>query len=98
MEVSLDGAETAEEKIKALAQWISNLTDTPLSFTITGQANLTDIVTKFSDLMTQISELVTAVNNMSSGVMTTAAEIEGRFEQLAATLSLVTEIVDEPDA
>ena len=48
--------------------------------------------------MTQISELVTAVNNMSSGVMTTAAEIEGRFEQLAATLSLVTEIVDEPDA
>lgn len=98
LEVSLDGAETAEEKIKALAQWISNLTDTPLSFTITGQANLTDIVTKFSDLMTQISELVTAVNNMSSGVMTTAAEIEGRFEQLAATLSLVTEIVDEPDA
>lgn len=98
LEVSLDGADTAEEKIKALAQWISNLTDTPLSFTITGQANLTDIVTKFSDLMTQISELVTAVNNMSSGVMTTAAEIEGRFEQLAATLSLVTEIVDEPDA
>ena len=98
LEVSLDGAETAEEKIKALAQWISNLTDTPLSFTITGQANLTDIVTKFNDLMTQISELVTAVNNMSSGVMTTAAEIEGRFEQLAATLSLVTEIVDEPDA
>lgn len=98
LEVSLDGAETAEEKIKALAQWISNLTDTPLSFTITGQANLTDIVTKFSDLMTQISELVTAVNDMSSGVMTTAAEIEGRFEQLAATLSLVTEIVDEPDA
>ncbi len=98
LEVSLDGAETAEEKIKALAQWISNLTDTPLSFTITGQANLTDIVTKFSDLMTQISELVTAVNNMSSGIMTTAAEIEGRFEQLAATLSLVTEIVDEPDA
>lgn len=98
LEVSLDGADTAEEKIKALAQWISNLTDTPLSFTITGQANLTDIVTKFSDLMTQISELVTAVNNMSSGIMTTAAEIEGRFEQLAATLSLVTEIVDEPDA
>lgn len=98
LEVSLDGAETAEEKIQALAQWISNLTDTPLSFTITGQANLTDIVTKFSDLMTQISELVTAVNNMSSGIMTTAAEIEGRFEQLAATLSLVTEIVDEPDA
>lgn len=98
LEVSLDGADTAEEKIKALAQWISNLTDTPLSFTITGQANLTDIVTKFSDLMTQISELVTAVNDMSSGVMTTAAEIEGRFEQLAATLSLVTEIVDEPDA
>lgn len=98
LEVSLDGAETAEEKIKALAQWISNLTDTPLSFTITGQANLTDIVTKFSDLMTQISELVTAVNDMSNGVMTTAAEIEGRFEQLAATLSLVTEIVDEPDA
>lgn len=98
LEVSLDGADTAEEKIKTLAQWISNLTDTPLSFTITGQANLTDIVTKFSDLMTQISELVTAVNNMSSGVMTTAAEIEGRFEQLAATLSLVTEIVDEPDA
>ena len=98
LEVSLDGAETAEEKIKALAQWISNLTDIPLSFTITGQANLTDIVTKFNDLMTQISELVTAVNNMSSGVMTTAAEIEGRFEQLAATLSLVTEIVDEPDA
>lgn len=98
LEVSLDGAETAEEKIKALAQWISNLTDTPLSFTITGQANLTDIVTKFSDLMTQISELVTEVNNMSSGVMTTATEIEGRFEQLAATLSLVTEIVDEPDA
>ncbi len=98
LEVSLDGAETAEEKIKALAQWISNLTDTPLSFTVTGQANLTDIVTKFSDLMTQISELVTAVNNMSSGIMTTAAEIEGRFEQLAATLSLVTEIVDEPDA
>ena len=98
LEVSLDGAETAEEKIKALAQWISNLTDTPLSFTITGQANLTDIVTKFNDLMTQIGELVTAVNDMSSGVMTTAAEIEGRFEQLAATLSLVTEIVDEPDA
>lgn len=98
LEVSLDGADTAEEKIKALAQWISNLTDTPLSFTITGQANLTDIVTKFSDLMTQISKLVTAVNNMSSGIMTTAAEIEGRFEQLAATLSLVTEIVDEPDA
>lgn len=98
LEVSLDGADTAEEKIKALAQWISNLTDTSLSFTITGQANLTDIVTKFSDLMTQISELVTAVNNMSSGIMTTAAEIEGRFEQLAATLSLVTEIVDEPDA
>lgn len=98
LEVSLDGAETAEEKIKALAQWISNLTDTPLSFTITGQVNLTDIVTKFSDLMTQISELVTAVNNMSSGIMITAAEIEGRFEQLAATLSLVTEIVDEPDA
>lgn len=98
LEVSLDGADTAEEKIKALAQWISNLTDTPLSFTITGQANLTDIVTKFQDLMTQISELVTAVNNMSSGIMTTAAEIEGRFEQLAATLSLVTEIVDEPDA
>ena len=48
--------------------------------------------------MTQIGELVTAVNDMSSGVMTTAAEIEGRFEQLAATLSLVTEIVDEPDA
>lgn len=96
--VSLDGADTAEEKIKALAQWISNLTDTPLSFTITGQANLTDIVTKFQDLMTQISELVTAVNKMSSGIMTTAAEIEGRFEQLAATLSLVTEIVDEPDA
>lgn len=98
LEVSLDGAETAEDKITALAQWISNLTDTPLSFTITGQANLTDIVTKFSDLMTQISELVTAVNKMSSGIMTTAAEIEGRFEQLAATLSLVTEIVDEPDA
>lgn len=98
LEVSLNGADTAEEKIKALAQWISNLTDTPLSFTITGQANLTDIVTKFQDLMTQISELVTAVNNMSSGIMTTAAEIEGRFEQLAATLSLVTEIVDEPDA
>ena len=98
LEVSLDGAETAEEKIKALAQWISNLTDTPLSFTITGQANLTDIVTKFNDLMTQISELVAEVNNMSSGVMTTAAEIEGRFEQLAATLFLVTEIVDEPDA
>lgn len=98
LEVSLDGADTAEEKIKALAQWISNLTDTPLSFTITGQANLTDIITKFQDLMTQISELVTAVNNMSSGIITTAAEIEGRFEQLAATLSLVTEIVDEPDA
>lgn len=97
LEVSLTGAETAEEKIQALAKWIADLTDTPLAFTITGQVDLTDVISKFSDLINKINEVMTTVNNMSSGIMSTAMDIDSRFEQLQNTLSLATELVDEPD-